>query len=47
MLFGRTRWPLVSEIYEILQCAFTLKALIKVFIKPREPSFVVTPKGKV
>ncbi|WP_334031764.1 UDP-forming cellulose synthase catalytic subunit [Alteromonas sp. P256] len=46
MLFGRTRWPLVSEIYEILQCAFTLKALIKVFIKPREPSFVVTPKGE-
>ncbi|HAA97524.1 MAG TPA: cellulose synthase catalytic subunit (UDP-forming), partial [Alteromonas macleodii] len=24
MLFGRTRWPLVSELYEILQCAFTL-----------------------
>lgn len=46
MLFGRTRWPLVSEIYEILQCAFTLKALIKVFLKPREPSFVVTPKGE-
>ena len=46
MLFGRTRWPLVSEIYEILQCAFTLKALIKVFLKPRAPSFVVTPKGE-
>jgi cellulose synthase (UDP-forming) len=46
MLFGRTRWPLVSELYEILQCAFTLNALIKVFIKPRAPSFVVTPKGE-
>jgi cellulose synthase (UDP-forming) len=46
MLFGRTRWPLVSELYEILQCAFTLKALVKVFLKPRAPSFVVTPKGE-
>jgi len=46
MLFGRTRWPLVSELYEILQCAFTLNALIKVFLKPRAPSFVVTPKGE-
>ncbi|WP_289031330.1 UDP-forming cellulose synthase catalytic subunit [uncultured Paraglaciecola sp.] len=46
LLFGRTRWPLVSELYEMLQCTFTLKAIIKVFIKPREPSFVVTPKGE-
>ncbi|BFT31476.1 UDP-forming cellulose synthase catalytic subunit [Alteromonas sp. D210916BOD_24] len=46
MLFGRTRWPLVSELYEILQCVFTLNALIKVFIKPKSPSFVVTPKGE-
>lgn len=46
MLFGRTRWPLVSELYEMLQCAFTLMALVKVFIKPRAPSFVVTPKGE-
>jgi cellulose synthase (UDP-forming) len=46
MLFGRTRWPLVSELYEILQCAFTLNALVKVFVKPRAPSFVVTPKGE-
>lgn len=46
MLFGRTRWPLVSEIYEMLQCAFTFTALIKVFRNPRAPSFVVTPKGE-
>lgn len=45
LLFGRTRWPLVSELYEMLQCTFTIKALVKVFIKPRAPSFVVTPKG--
>lgn len=46
LLFGRTRWPLVSELYEMLQCTFTLKALFKVFLSPRAPSFVVTPKGE-
>ncbi|MDO6477055.1 UDP-forming cellulose synthase catalytic subunit [Alteromonas sp. 1_MG-2023] len=46
MLFGKTRWPLVSELYEILQCIFTLRALTKVFRNPRAPSFVVTPKGE-
>ncbi|MEJ2417469.1 MAG: UDP-forming cellulose synthase catalytic subunit [Exilibacterium sp.] len=45
-LYGRTRWPLVSEIYELMQCLFTLKALIKVLVNPRTPSFVVTPKGE-
>lgn len=46
MLFGKTRWPLVSELYEILQCVFTLRALTKVFRNPRAPAFVVTPKGQ-
>lgn len=46
LLFGKTRWPLVSELYEMLQCTFTLKALVQVFIRPREPSFIVTPKGE-
>lgn len=46
LLFGRTRWPLVSELYEILQCTFTLRALVRVFRNPKAPSFVVTPKGE-
>lgn len=45
MLFGRTRWPLISEIYELMQSIFSLRALIRVVINPRHPSFVVTPKG--
>lgn len=45
MLFGRTRWPLISELYEIMQCFFSLAAIIKVFVNPRKPSFMVTPKG--
>ncbi len=45
MLFGRTRWPLVSELYELLQSIFSMVAIVKVIINPRKPSFLVTPKG--
>lgn len=45
MLFGRTRWPLISELYELMQSLFSLMAIIRVFINPRKPSFMVTPKG--
>lgn len=45
MLFGRTRWPLVSELYELMQSIFSMIALVKVFVNPRHPSFLVTPKG--
>lgn len=45
MLFGRTRWPLISELYELLQSIFSLVAIIKVVVNPRKPSFMVTPKG--
>jgi cellulose synthase (UDP-forming) len=47
VLYGRTRWPLVSEIYETVQCVFLLEAVVKVFLNPRKPSFVVTPKGSM
>lgn len=46
MLYGRTRWPLVSELYEVMQCLFSAVALCKVIVNPRTPSFVVTPKGE-
>ena len=45
VLYGRTRWPLVSELYEVVQSVFLLEAVVKVFFNPRKPSFVVTPKG--
>jgi cellulose synthase (UDP-forming) len=45
LLFGRTRWPLVSELYEIMQSLFSLRAVIQVFVNPRKPKFLVTPKG--
>jgi cellulose synthase (UDP-forming) len=46
VLFGKNRWPLVSELYEILQCTFIFRALLKVIKNPRNPSFLVTPKGE-
>lgn len=45
-LFSRTRWSLVSEVYETVQSVFLAQALLKVFMRPRAPSFVVTPKGE-
>ncbi|WP_025563234.1 UDP-forming cellulose synthase catalytic subunit [Psychromonas sp. SP041] len=45
-LYGNARWPLVSELYEILQSAFIFRALLTVFRNPRQPSFIVTPKGE-
>ena len=45
LLFGRTRWPLISELYEIVQCLFSFVAVCRVLVNPRKPSFLVTPKG--
>ncbi|WP_413693550.1 PilZ domain-containing protein [Psychromonas sp. KJ10-2] len=46
VLFGKNRWPLVSELYEILQCTFLFRALLTVIKSPNNPSFLVTPKGE-
>ena len=46
LLFGRTRWPLLSELYEVMQCIFSFVAIFKVLMNPRKPAFVVTPKGE-
>lgn len=45
-LFGRYRWTLISEVYELLQSMFSLRAVISVALNPRAPSFKVTPKGE-
>ncbi len=47
MLYGRTRWPLVSELYEVMQCLFSAAAIFKVVLNPHKPAFVVTPKGEI
>ncbi len=45
-LFGRTRWFLVSEIYELLLSLNCLPALLKALLQPRQGKFNVTPKAE-
>lgn len=45
VLYGRTRQPFVSELYEFIQAVFLARALLRVLINPRNPSFTVTPKN--
>ncbi|MFL9926915.1 UDP-forming cellulose synthase catalytic subunit [Herbaspirillum lusitanum] len=45
-LFGRYRWTLISEVYEMLQSLFSLQAIFQVLRNPRAPGFNVTPKGE-
>jgi hypothetical protein len=42
-----TRQPLFSEIYETVQSLFLIPAVIAVLLNPWNPSFSVTPKGKI
>lgn len=46
LLFGRVRWALSSELYELLQSLYNLPALFEVLRNPRCPTFKVTPKGE-
>ncbi|HZH26714.1 MAG TPA: UDP-forming cellulose synthase catalytic subunit [Azospirillaceae bacterium] len=45
-LFGRHRWPFLSDLYELLQSMFTARALVDVVLHPRKPEFKVTPKAE-
>lgn len=45
-LFGKVRWPFISELYETMQAVFSLPAIVKVFMNPTAPEFQVTPKGE-
>ncbi len=46
ILFGKHRWTLVSELYELMQSLFGVRALTRVIMNPDSPSFTVTPKGE-
>lgn len=45
-LYGRYRWPFLSELYECIQSIFLMPVVLSVFLNPRKPLFKVTPKGK-
>ena len=44
-MYGRLRWPWMSELYEYIQGVFLAKAIVSVIFSPRKPTFNVTTKG--
>ena len=45
-LYGNVRWAFVSELYELLQSVYTIPAIFSTILRPRAPTFKVTPKGE-
>ena len=45
-LFGKVRWPWISELYEYSQSFVLAKGVLSVFLNPRAPTFNVTAKGQ-
>ena len=46
-LYGRVRWPLISEIYEVAQSPYLARAVIQTIANPRGAKFNVTAKDEV
>jgi cellulose synthase (UDP-forming) len=46
-LYGRVRWPWISELYEYIQMPYLARAIGTVILNPRKPTFNVTAKGVV
>ncbi|GJE46035.1 hypothetical protein AEGHOMDF_5235 [Methylobacterium soli] len=44
-VYGKFRWPFVSELYEYIQGLYLSKAIVSVILSPRKPTFNVTNKG--
>jgi len=45
-LYGKVRWPWVSELYEYVQSVMLFGSIISVVRNPRKPTFNVTAKGQ-
>lgn len=46
-LYGKVRWPLISEIYETAQAPYLASAIFKTILNPRGAKFNVTAKDEV
>jgi hypothetical protein len=44
-LYGKVRWPWVSELYEYIQSIMLVGSIVSVIRNPRKPTFNVTGKG--
>ena len=45
-LYGRYRWPWISELYEYIQSVYLLPAVVSVMLNPSKPTFKVTAKNE-
>jgi len=45
-LYGRYRWPWISDLYEYIQTIYLLPAVLSVIANPKKPTFRVTSKGE-
>lgn len=45
-LYGKVRWPWISELYEYVQSVLLLGSIVSVVRNPRKPTFNVTAKGQ-
>jgi len=45
-LYGRYRWPWISELYEFIQSVYLLPAVVSVLLNPTKPTFKVTAKNE-
>ncbi|RYE32395.1 MAG: UDP-forming cellulose synthase catalytic subunit [Hyphomicrobiales bacterium] len=45
-LYGRYRWPWISELYEFIQSVYLLPAVVSVLLNPSKPTFKVTAKNE-
>lgn len=45
-LYGKVRWPWVSELYEYVQSIMLVGSIVSVIRNPRKPTFNVTAKGQ-
>lgn len=45
-IYGKIRWPLISDVYEMVQTPLAAPALAATLFRPRKPTFRVTPKGE-
>lgn len=45
-LYGRVRWPWISELYEYAQSVLLVGSIFSVIRNPRKPTFNVTAKGQ-
>ncbi|MEM0895839.1 MAG: UDP-forming cellulose synthase catalytic subunit [Verrucomicrobiota bacterium] len=43
-LYGRLRWPFISDVYEMLQAVHLLPAVLQAVTRPKSGKFNVTPK---